>query len=143
MVATVSEECTRQILALQEKERDELNMLKQEKKHLLKFIANMKEENNSLQTQVNYTMMSQTFPSCSWMHFAHLISNLPASHPLVPAEVLEQALNIWHGSNAGSWPTPDNILFPWDRLCCCCQMSSLVSLVPSGSSSVTFEGGRK
>lgn len=69
MVATVSEECTRQILALQEKERDELNMLKQEKKHLLKFIDNMKEENYSLQTQVNYTTMSQMFPSCSWMHF--------------------------------------------------------------------------
>uniref|UniRef100_A0A8D0EW41 Translin-associated factor X-interacting protein 1 N-terminal domain-containing protein n=1 Tax=Strix occidentalis caurina TaxID=311401 RepID=A0A8D0EW41_STROC len=52
MVTTVSEECSRQILALQEKEKDEINMLKQEKQHLLKFIDNMKEENNSLQTQV-------------------------------------------------------------------------------------------
>ncbi|KAK2545769.1 Tsnaxip1 [Columba livia] len=60
MVATVSEECTRQILALQEKERDELNMLKQEKKHLLKFIDNMKEENNSLQTQVKHLRESVT-----------------------------------------------------------------------------------
>lgn len=53
MVTTVSEECTRQILALQEKEKDEINTLKQEKQHLLKFIDNMKEEKNSLQTQVN------------------------------------------------------------------------------------------
>ncbi|KAM6250790.1 translin-associated factor X-interacting protein 1 [Spheniscus humboldti] len=52
MVTTVSEECTRQILALQEKEKDEINTLKQEKQHLLKFIDNMKEEKNSLQTQV-------------------------------------------------------------------------------------------
>ncbi|XP_065497159.1 translin-associated factor X-interacting protein 1 [Caloenas nicobarica] len=60
MVATVSEECTQQILALQEKERDEINMLKQEKKHLLKFIDNMKEENNSLQTQVEHLRESVT-----------------------------------------------------------------------------------
>ncbi|KFV45949.1 Translin-associated factor X-interacting protein 1, partial [Gavia stellata] len=58
MVTTVSEECTRQILALQEKERDEINMLKQEKRHLLKFIDNMKKENNSLQTQVEHLRRS-------------------------------------------------------------------------------------
>uniref|UniRef100_A0A8C0EPJ4 Translin-associated factor X-interacting protein 1 N-terminal domain-containing protein n=1 Tax=Bubo bubo TaxID=30461 RepID=A0A8C0EPJ4_BUBBB len=52
MVTTLSEECSRQILALQQKEKDEINMLKQEKQHLLKFIDNMKEENHSLQTQV-------------------------------------------------------------------------------------------
>uniref|UniRef100_A0A8C2TL71 Translin associated factor X interacting protein 1 n=1 Tax=Coturnix japonica TaxID=93934 RepID=A0A8C2TL71_COTJA len=53
MVATVSEECTQQILALQEKEKVEINTLKQEKLHLLKLIDSMKEENCSLQTQVN------------------------------------------------------------------------------------------
>ncbi|KFM02692.1 Translin-associated factor X-interacting protein 1, partial [Aptenodytes forsteri] len=58
MVATVSEECTRQILALQEKEKDQINTLKQEKQHLLKFIDNMKEENNSLQTQVEHLQTS-------------------------------------------------------------------------------------
>jgi len=63
MVTTVSEECTRQILALQEKEKEEINMLKQEKQRLLKFIDNMKEEKNSLQTQVNYTTLSQVFPN--------------------------------------------------------------------------------
>ncbi|KAM7101344.1 LOW QUALITY PROTEIN: translin-associated factor X-interacting protein 1 [Ciconia maguari] len=51
MVTTVSEECAWQILALQEKKQD-INMFKQEKQHLLKFIDNMKEEKNSLQTQV-------------------------------------------------------------------------------------------
>ncbi|KFW60951.1 Translin-associated factor X-interacting protein 1, partial [Pygoscelis adeliae] len=58
MVTTVSEECTRQILALQEKEKDEINTLKQEKQHLLKFIDNMKEEKNSLQTQVEHLQTS-------------------------------------------------------------------------------------
>ncbi|NXT35245.1 TXIP1 protein, partial [Pelecanoides urinatrix] len=58
MVTTVSEECTRQILALQEKEKDEINTLKQEKQHLLKFIDNMKEEKNSLQTQVEHLRTS-------------------------------------------------------------------------------------
>ncbi|XP_075621425.1 translin-associated factor X-interacting protein 1 isoform X2 [Balearica regulorum gibbericeps] len=52
MITTMSEECTQKILALQEKERDEINMLKQEKQHLLKFIDNMKEEKSSLQVQV-------------------------------------------------------------------------------------------
>ena len=143
MVTTVSEECTRQILALQEKEKDEINALKQEKQRLLKFIDNMKEEKNSLQTQVNYTMSRQMSPSGSWMHFIHPISHLPASRPLVPVEVLEQALNIWHSSDTGSWPTPEDILFPRDRLCCRHQKSSLVSLVSSSSSSVTFEGGEE
>lgn len=41
------------MLALQEKEKDEINKLKQENRRLLKFIDNMKEEKNSLQTQVN------------------------------------------------------------------------------------------
>ncbi|NXW04811.1 TXIP1 protein, partial [Fregetta grallaria] len=58
MVTTVSEECTQQILALQEKEKDEIKMLKQEKQHLLKFIDNMKEEKNSLQTQVEHLRTS-------------------------------------------------------------------------------------
>ncbi|NXJ54025.1 TXIP1 protein, partial [Spizaetus tyrannus] len=58
MVTTVSEECTRQILALQEKEKDEINMLKEEKQRLLKFIDNMKEEKNSLQTQVEHLQTS-------------------------------------------------------------------------------------
>ncbi|KFQ52163.1 Translin-associated factor X-interacting protein 1, partial [Pelecanus crispus] len=58
MVTTVSEECTRQILALQEKEKDEINTLKQEKQHLLKLINNMTEEKNSLQTQVEHLQTS-------------------------------------------------------------------------------------
>ncbi|PKU30803.1 translin-associated factor x-interacting protein 1 [Limosa lapponica baueri] len=58
MVTTVSEECTRRILALQEKEKDEIYLLKQEKQHLLKFIDNMKEEKSSLQTQVEYLQAS-------------------------------------------------------------------------------------
>ncbi|XP_035399272.1 translin-associated factor X-interacting protein 1 isoform X4 [Cygnus atratus] len=58
MVATVSEECSQQILALQEKEKVEVNMLKQEKQHLLKFIDNMKEEKSSLQTQVEHLQTS-------------------------------------------------------------------------------------
>ncbi|KFQ35686.1 Translin-associated factor X-interacting protein 1, partial [Mesitornis unicolor] len=58
MVTTVSEECTQKILALQEKEKDEITMLKQENQHLLKLIDNMKEENNSLQTQVEYLRTS-------------------------------------------------------------------------------------
>ncbi|XP_015729159.1 translin-associated factor X-interacting protein 1 [Coturnix japonica] len=58
MVATVSEECTQQILALQEKEKVEINTLKQEKLHLLKLIDSMKEENCSLQTQVERLQMS-------------------------------------------------------------------------------------
>lgn len=62
MVTTVSEECTQQILALQEKEKVEINTLKQEKHHLLKFIDNMKEEKSCLQTQVNKAT-GQTPPS--------------------------------------------------------------------------------
>ncbi|KAM9289549.1 translin-associated factor X-interacting protein 1, partial [Morus bassanus] len=58
MVTTVSEECAQQILALQEKEKDEINTLKQEKLHLLKFIDDMKEEKNSLQTQVEHLQTS-------------------------------------------------------------------------------------
>ncbi|NXT87306.1 TXIP1 protein, partial [Anhinga rufa] len=58
MVTTVSEKCTQQILALQEKEKDEINMLKQEKQQLLKYIDNMKEEKNSLQTQVEHLQTS-------------------------------------------------------------------------------------
>ncbi|OXB76062.1 UNVERIFIED_CONTAM: hypothetical protein H355_000161 [Colinus virginianus] len=58
MVTTVSEECTQQILALQEKEKVEINTLKQEKQRLLKFIDNMKEEKSSLQTQVERLQLS-------------------------------------------------------------------------------------
>ncbi|NXL50372.1 TXIP1 protein, partial [Podilymbus podiceps] len=58
MVTIVSEECAQQILELQEKEKDEINVLKQEKQQLLKFIDNMKEEKDSLQTQVEYLQMS-------------------------------------------------------------------------------------
>ncbi|KAM6380745.1 translin-associated factor X-interacting protein 1 [Pluvialis apricaria] len=58
MITTVSEECTQQILALQEKEKDEISTLKQEKQHLLKFIDNMKEEKSSLQTQVEHLQTS-------------------------------------------------------------------------------------
>uniref|UniRef100_A0A672TL17 Translin-associated factor X-interacting protein 1 N-terminal domain-containing protein n=1 Tax=Strigops habroptila TaxID=2489341 RepID=A0A672TL17_STRHB len=52
MVATASEECTLQILALQEKQKEEIRILDQEKQHLLKIIGHMKEEKNSLQIQV-------------------------------------------------------------------------------------------
>ncbi|KAM9227981.1 LOW QUALITY PROTEIN: translin-associated factor X-interacting protein 1 [Leptosomus discolor] len=58
MVTTVFKECTQQIVALEEKEKDEINMLKQEKQRLLKFIDNMKEEKNSLQTQVEHLRTS-------------------------------------------------------------------------------------
>ncbi|XP_063190094.1 translin-associated factor X-interacting protein 1 [Chroicocephalus ridibundus] len=58
MVTTVSDECTQQILALQEKEKDEIHMLKQEKQRLLKFIDDMKEEKSSLQTQVEHLQTS-------------------------------------------------------------------------------------
>ncbi|KFW05919.1 Translin-associated factor X-interacting protein 1, partial [Eurypyga helias] len=58
MVTTASEEHTRQMLALQEKENHEINMLKQEKQQLLKFIDNMKEEKISLQTQVEHLQTS-------------------------------------------------------------------------------------
>ncbi|XP_009708078.1 PREDICTED: translin-associated factor X-interacting protein 1, partial [Cariama cristata] len=58
LVTTVSEKCIRQILALQEKEKDEINTLKQEKQHLLKLIDNMKEAKNSLQTQVEHLWTS-------------------------------------------------------------------------------------
>ncbi|XP_014802785.1 PREDICTED: translin-associated factor X-interacting protein 1 isoform X1 [Calidris pugnax] len=58
MVTTVSEECTQRILALQEKQKDEIYLLKQEKQQLLKIIDNMKEEKSSLQTQVEYLQAS-------------------------------------------------------------------------------------
>ncbi|NXY88658.1 TXIP1 protein, partial [Alcedo cyanopectus] len=58
MVTTISEECTQKILALQENEKAELNMLKQEKQQLLKLTDNIKEENNSLQTQVEHLQRS-------------------------------------------------------------------------------------
>uniref|UniRef100_A0A669QXV6 Translin-associated factor X-interacting protein 1 N-terminal domain-containing protein n=1 Tax=Phasianus colchicus TaxID=9054 RepID=A0A669QXV6_PHACC len=61
MVTTVSEECTQQILALQEKEKVEISTLKQEKHHLLKFIDNMKEEKSSLQTQVNKLSVAEEY----------------------------------------------------------------------------------
>ncbi|KAM6118103.1 LOW QUALITY PROTEIN: translin-associated factor X-interacting protein 1 [Pterocles gutturalis] len=60
MVTTTSEECTRQILELQEKEKDEIKMLKQEKQRLLKFTGNLKEENHSLQMQVEHLQRSLT-----------------------------------------------------------------------------------
>ncbi|KAM6324662.1 LOW QUALITY PROTEIN: translin-associated factor X-interacting protein 1-like [Podargus strigoides] len=58
MVTAVREECTQWILALQEKQKAEINMLKQEKQRLLKFIDNMREEKKSLQTQVEHLKMS-------------------------------------------------------------------------------------
>lgn len=86
MVTTVSEECTQQILALQEKEKVEINTLKQEKHHLLKFIDNMKEEKCSLQTQVNKAT-GQISPSFSWIH---LISS-------------SQVLILWCQEKCWSW----------------------------------------
>ncbi|XP_050778347.1 translin-associated factor X-interacting protein 1 isoform X2 [Gopherus flavomarginatus] len=53
MLVSVSDECTRQIVALQEEEKAEITMLKKEKLYLLKLIDKMKEEKGSLQTQVN------------------------------------------------------------------------------------------
>uniref|UniRef100_A0A8C0G8K1 Translin-associated factor X-interacting protein 1 N-terminal domain-containing protein n=1 Tax=Chelonoidis abingdonii TaxID=106734 RepID=A0A8C0G8K1_CHEAB len=53
MLVSVSDECTRQIVALQEEEKAEITMLKKEKLYLLKLIDKMKEEEGSLQTQVN------------------------------------------------------------------------------------------
>ncbi|XP_067409207.1 translin-associated factor X-interacting protein 1 [Emydura macquarii macquarii] len=53
MLVSVSDECTRQIVALQEEEKAEVTMLKKEKLYLLKLIDKMKEEKESLQAQVN------------------------------------------------------------------------------------------
>ncbi|EMP26877.1 Translin-associated factor X-interacting protein 1 [Chelonia mydas] len=53
MLVCVSDECTRQIVALQEEEKAEITKLKKEKLYLLKLIDKMKEEKGSLQTQVN------------------------------------------------------------------------------------------
>ncbi|XP_053905408.1 translin-associated factor X-interacting protein 1 isoform X1 [Malaclemys terrapin pileata] len=53
MLVSVSDECTRQIVALQEEEKAEITRLKKEKLYLLKLIDKMKEEKGSLQTQVN------------------------------------------------------------------------------------------
>ncbi|NXJ83875.1 TXIP1 protein, partial [Trogon melanurus] len=57
-VATISEECTQQILALQEKEKDEISTLKHEKHRLLKLIDDMREEMCSLRTQVEHLQTS-------------------------------------------------------------------------------------
>uniref|UniRef100_A0A8C8RF30 Translin associated factor X interacting protein 1 n=1 Tax=Pelusios castaneus TaxID=367368 RepID=A0A8C8RF30_9SAUR len=53
MLVSVSDECTRQIMAFQEEEKAEVAMLKKEKLYLLKLIDKMKEEKGSLQIQVN------------------------------------------------------------------------------------------
>ncbi|XP_074864747.1 translin-associated factor X-interacting protein 1 isoform X1 [Carettochelys insculpta] len=53
MLKAVSDERTRQIMALQEGEKVEITVLKKEKLYLLKVINKMKEEQGSLQTQVN------------------------------------------------------------------------------------------
>ncbi|KAM9509935.1 LOW QUALITY PROTEIN: translin-associated factor X-interacting protein 1 [Guaruba guarouba] len=58
MVATASEECTLQIGALREKQKEEIRILEQEKQHLLKIIGRIKEEKNSLQTQVEHLQAS-------------------------------------------------------------------------------------
>uniref|UniRef100_K7FM04 Translin-associated factor X-interacting protein 1 N-terminal domain-containing protein n=1 Tax=Pelodiscus sinensis TaxID=13735 RepID=K7FM04_PELSI len=52
MLVSVSEECTQQIVALQEEEKAEITALKKEKLYLLKQIDKMEEEKGSLQTQV-------------------------------------------------------------------------------------------
>nr|XP_025043006.1 translin-associated factor X-interacting protein 1 [Pelodiscus sinensis] len=51
MLVSVSEECTQQIVALQEEEKAEITALKKEKLYLLKQIDKMEEEKGSLQTQ--------------------------------------------------------------------------------------------
>ncbi|XP_075796637.1 translin-associated factor X-interacting protein 1 isoform X2 [Pelodiscus sinensis] len=53
MLVSVSEECTQQIVALQEEEKAEITALKKEKLYLLKQIDKMEEEKGSLQTQVH------------------------------------------------------------------------------------------
>uniref|UniRef100_A0A8C6IPB0 Translin-associated factor X-interacting protein 1 N-terminal domain-containing protein n=1 Tax=Melopsittacus undulatus TaxID=13146 RepID=A0A8C6IPB0_MELUD len=52
MVATASEEYTLQILTLQEKQKEKIRILEQEKQHLLKIIGLIKEEKNFLHIQV-------------------------------------------------------------------------------------------
>ncbi|XP_073163328.1 translin-associated factor X-interacting protein 1 isoform X2 [Lepidochelys kempii] len=52
MLVCVSDECTRQIVALQEEEKAEITKLKKEKLYLLKLIDKMEEEKGSLQTQM-------------------------------------------------------------------------------------------
>ncbi|XP_035754749.1 translin-associated factor X-interacting protein 1 isoform X5 [Egretta garzetta] len=83
-VTTISEECTRQMLALQEKEKDEINKLKQENRRLLKFIDNMKEEKNSLQTQVEHlrTSVAEEYARYLNEHSAHklLLAKLNEIH---------------------------------------------------------------
>ncbi|KFV74118.1 Translin-associated factor X-interacting protein 1, partial [Struthio camelus australis] len=84
MVTTVSEEYTQQILALQEKERVEINMLKQEKQHLLKFIDNMKEEKSSLEIQVENLQKGLTEEYLRYLNEYHarklLLANLNEMH---------------------------------------------------------------
>uniref|UniRef100_A0A8D0G7J5 Translin associated factor X interacting protein 1 n=1 Tax=Sphenodon punctatus TaxID=8508 RepID=A0A8D0G7J5_SPHPU len=53
LLVTVSDECTQQILELEEQERAEITTLKSERLYLLKLIDKMKEEKISLQTQVS------------------------------------------------------------------------------------------
>ncbi|XP_061450271.1 translin-associated factor X-interacting protein 1 isoform X2 [Rhineura floridana] len=52
ILITASDQCTRQILAFQEQEKIEITKLKEERIYLLKLIDKMKEEKNSLETQV-------------------------------------------------------------------------------------------
>ncbi|XP_067158947.1 translin-associated factor X-interacting protein 1 [Apteryx mantelli] len=84
MDTTVSEEYTQQILALQEKERAEINMLKQEKQHLLKFIDNMKEEKNSLEIQVEHLQKSLAEEYIRYLNEYHarklLLANMNEMH---------------------------------------------------------------
>ncbi|NXC50736.1 TXIP1 protein, partial [Penelope pileata] len=68
MVAAVSEECTQQILALQEEEKAEIRMLKQERQRLLKLIDNMKEEQRALQTQVERLQASVAEEYTRYLH---------------------------------------------------------------------------
>ncbi|NXU51486.1 TXIP1 protein, partial [Turnix velox] len=70
-VTTMSDKCTQQILALQEKEKEKISVLQQEKQHLLKVIDNLKEEKSSLQTQVEHLQASLAEEYTRYLNESH------------------------------------------------------------------------
>lgn len=58
MLVTVSEQCDQKIMALREDERQEMKDLKNEKQALLERISGMREEQISLQMQIEKVIQS-------------------------------------------------------------------------------------
>lgn len=52
MLVTLSEQCDQKLMEYREEEKGEINALKDEKKRLLGIITNLKQEMESLQSQV-------------------------------------------------------------------------------------------